>query len=153
MDVMRSTTSHGGRSPLLSSILLACLTSAACNGPAPTTGASTSASQPSISDGSNSNFSDNTVAAVDTVISLAWQPNSDNIGGYIVYYGPTPALATTAATNLSVTSRTFDAQAPVASFNAGRDLQLKRGDNVCFRLRAYNGAVMSSWSDAVCSVI
>lgn len=93
-------------------------------------------------------------AATDTVVALTWQPNTDPIAGYIVYYGPTAAAATTLAVQLSLAGDPFSGQAPNVSFNAGRDLGLNYGDSVCFRLRAYNTAnVLSGWSDAACGTI
>lgn len=92
------------------------------------------------------------IAATDTTVTLSWQPNSDPIAGYIVYYGPTADGATTLATQLSLSS--IDPQAPSVSFNAGTDLGLNYGDGICFRLRAYNSAnVMSDWSGAACGTI
>lgn len=94
------------------------------------------------------------VAATDTTVALTWQPNSDPIAGYVVYYGPTPEAATTLATQLSLSSNGMNPQAPSVSFNAGTDLGLNYGDSVCFRLRAYNSAnVMSDWSGAACGTI
>lgn len=94
------------------------------------------------------------VAATDTVVALTWQPNPDPIAGYIVYYGPAPDTTETLAVQLSLANNPFNGQAPHISFNAGRDLGLNYGDNVCFRLRAYNAAnALSGWSAAACGTI
>ena len=94
-----------------------------------------------------------TGAATDTTISLSWQPNTDPIKGYLVYYGPTEQAVATLAVQMSLASNTFDIQTPGITFNAGRDLGLQHGDSVCFRLRAYNDAGMSDWSPAACGSI
>jgi hypothetical protein len=147
-------------SPRLPFLILLCLASVACtSGTATPSGSTFSSSPPSSPLKTNDGTiglpptSDGVIAG-DTVIQLAWQANSDSVAGYVVYYGPTPDSATTTASNLSLTSPSFDAAAPAVSFNAGNDLSLKHGDSVCFRLRAYNAAaVLSAWSNAACSVI
>lgn len=94
------------------------------------------------------------VPATDTIVSLTWQPNTDPVAGYIVYYGPTAEAATTLAVQLALQADPFDGGPPSVAFNAGRDLSLNHGDTVCFRLRAYNAAnVLSDWSAAACGTI
>lgn len=146
------TSSACSRCLLYLPIALLLLAGVACSGGSTNANGSSSGSSSGPSD--TLLTPDSAKVARDTVISLAWQANRDTVAGYVVYYGPTPDLATTAVSNLSVTSSGFDANAPAVSYNAGSDLRLKHGDNVCFRLRAYDGAAsMSAWSDAACSVI
>lgn len=91
-------------------------------------------------------------AATDTIVRLQWNPSTESISGYIVYYGSTPEDATNLAVQLA--QGEFDAQAPSVSFNAGRDLGLNHGESVCFRLRAYGaGDIVSDPSDAACSTV
>ncbi len=136
--------------PCLVLATLACVFFSGCGG-SPT---AASSSSPDTSSSAGSTPASETSAATDTVISLAWSANADSVAGYIVYYGPTVAAATVATADLSTSAQSFDPQAPAVSFNAGRDLALKHGDTVCFRLRAYNGAnALSDWSAAACSVI
>lgn len=109
-------------------------------------------SDPAPSDPAEPPPSSGPAPATDTVVSLTWQPNTDAIAGYIVYYGPTPEAATTLAVQLALAS--FNGAPPNVRFNAGRDLGLAHGDGVCFRLRAYNDAnVLSAWSAAACGTI
>lgn len=91
----------------------------------------------------------------ESLLQLAWQPNSDGVvAGYRVYYGPTGDEATTQASDLSLAAANFNAQAPAVVYNAQRDLGLVAGQNVCFRLRAYNGqGALSAWSTPVCASI
>ncbi len=117
--------------------------------------------------GSNNSGTSSTSASVDaqaplppvgpgeSLLQLAWQPNSDGVvAGYRVYYGPTGEQATTQASDLSLTAANFNAQAPAVIYNAQRDLGLIAGQNVCFRLRAYNGqGTLSAWSTPVCASI
>ena len=87
------------------------------------------------------------------IITLDWNPNPGSIVGYIVYFGPTVATATTELSNIPVDTTNFDPQAPSAQFDTWRDLAMRPGDEVCFRVRAYNDEGLSDWSSPVCSVI
>ncbi|MBI3899615.1 MAG: hypothetical protein HY308_15160 [Gammaproteobacteria bacterium] len=89
------------------------------------------------------------------LLQLSWQPNTDVIAGYRVYSGPTVAGATTQESDLTVTGNpNFNSRAPLVTYYAARDLNLKTGDTVCFRLRAYNAAnVLSAYSQATCGTI
>lgn len=88
----------------------------------------------------------------ESLLQLAWQPNDDGVvAGYRVYFGPTGNEATTQASDLALNTMYFDAQAPAIVYNAQRDLGLVAGQNVCFRLRAYNNqGALSAWSAPVC---
>ena len=91
----------------------------------------------------------------ESLLQLAWQPNNDGIvAGYRVYYGPTGDEATTQASDLTLDGASFNAQAPAVVYNAQRDLGLVAGQNVCFRLRAYNSqGALSPWSAPVCGSV
>ena len=91
----------------------------------------------------------------ESLLQLAWQPNNDGVvAGYRVYFGPSGDQATTQATDLALTAANFNAQAPSIVYNAQRDLGLSAGQNVCFRLRAYNQqGTLSAWSAATCATI
>lgn len=88
------------------------------------------------------------------LLQLSWQPNSDPVAGYIVYYGPSGDQATIEASDLALTAAGFDPLAPNVTYNAARDLGLRPGSAVCFRLRAYNSqAAFSPWSTSACTTI
>lgn len=91
----------------------------------------------------------------ESLLQLAWQPNNDGVvAGYRVYYGPTGDEATTQASDLTLDGASFNAQAPAVVYNAQRDLGLVAGQNVCFRLRAYNSqGALSPWSAPVCGSV
>ncbi|BAU48115.1 hypothetical protein SVA_1553 [Sulfurifustis variabilis] len=93
-------------------------------------------------------------SATDVVLQLTWQPNSDPVAGYRVYFGTTPEGATAQLSDLAVANRALNSQAPSVSYNAGNDLGLDPGSQACFRLRAYNSeGVMSDWSQPACATI
>lgn len=127
-------------------IVIGVMTLAACSGTQ--TGSGT--------DGSSSGVSAQTplpaVAPGESLLQLAWQPNNDGVvAGYRVYYGATGDEATNQASDLALNSTNFNPQAPVVFYNAQRDLGLVAGQNVCFRLRAYNNqGTLSPWSAPVC---
>ena len=89
------------------------------------------------------------------VLSLSWDPNpaTDGVAGYIVYRGPSAVNATQQVTDLSVSSGVIDPNAPAVTYNAGLDLGLSLGAQVCFRLKAYNTAGISDYSVAACATI
>jgi hypothetical protein len=89
------------------------------------------------------------------VLLLSWDPNpaTDGVAGYIVYAGSSAVNATQQVTDLSVSSGVIDPNAPAVSFNAGFDLGLNLGAQVCFRLKAYNTAGLSDYSVAACATI
>lgn len=77
------------------------------------------------------------------LLALAWYP-SEEVDGYIVHAGPTPTTATVKVSVVPTASVELDAQT---------DLGLNPGDNVCFRIRAFNASGVSAFSGAVCAVI
>jgi len=86
----------------------------------------------------------------DIQLLLSWDPNPHTVSGYIVYYGPAEDTTLLVASDLSVTANNFDAGAPSVAYRSWSDLALRRGDSVCFRLRAYNAAGQSGLSDSAC---
>lgn len=87
-------------------------------------------------------------------MQLVWAPNTDSVAGYRVYYGATAEQATRQASDLAVTATNFNAQTPNVIYNAQRDLGLAAGNNVCFRLRAYDqSGALSDWSAPACATI
>jgi len=90
----------------------------------------------------------------DVMVQLRWQANTDPIAGYRVYYGPTEDQATVQISDLSPTTSGFDPQSPHVTYHSQRDLGLRPGSAVCFRLRAYNSQqALSPWSTPACGTI
>lgn len=79
--------------------------------------------------------------ATDMVIALTWAPSPDRVDGYVVYSG---------ATVDTISKRIADSLSPGIEFNAGRDLSLSYGQQVCFRVRAYVGGQESAPSEPAC---
>ncbi len=84
---------------------------------------------------------ENPAVSGDETVTLAWNPNTDSVLGYIVYYGPTPDTATNIATETSSTS---------VLLMRNSDLRLNLGDRICFRLKAYDNNLLSGFSGAAC---
>ncbi len=90
-------------------------------------------------------------AAPAALLTLNWDPDPTGATlGYIVYYGATAETANLEVSNIPVGSTGFDPQAPARQFDPYGDLGLLPGDNVCFRLKAYNDNGLSGWSAPVC---
>jgi hypothetical protein len=86
-------------------------------------------------------------------VSLSWSPNPEAVTGYKVFIGPTVDTATTMVSDLLVSSGNFNQLAPSVTYNAWNDLNLNKGEIVCFRLKAYNSAGESGFSSAACGTI
>ncbi len=83
-------------------------------------------------------------------LALSWNPNTDAISGYRVYYGTSAGAVDTLVADLALNSGLFDPLAPTLAFNSATKLGLYAGDTVCFRIAAYNSAGDSPLSSAVC---
>ena len=93
-----------------------------------------------------------TAACPERNLTLAWQPRGGDPTGYIIHYGRTEK-ANKGTVDLSVGSSGFNPDAPSATLRSSTDLGLAAGDNVCFRVRAYNAGAQSSFSSPVCAGI
>ncbi len=78
------------------------------------------------------------------LVTLSWNPIPDNSLIYMVYFGSSPADATTLASET--------AQSRV-ELNVVADLGANAGDTLCFRLRARNDAGISGFSAPVCMAV
>jgi len=87
--------------------------------------------------------------AAGTTITFAWDANpaQDSVIGYEVYYGNTSAGATQLLSTVPATS------SPSVQYDAWNKLKLLNGDNICFRLRAYNNVGFSAFSNAICKIV
>ncbi len=104
----------------------------------------------SLSDRSSSPRS---VEPEDVTLHLAWNPHPDQtVTGYLVYYGPALDATTMVVSDLSVNSG-LNMQAPFAQYKAWADLRLRAGDDICFRIKAYNSDGESELSSGVCARI
>ena len=106
----------------------------------------------------NSNSGDSSSGEVDTgelsgkKVILSWDPSPVSVLGYIVYYGATPETASREATILSVDLGMVDALDPKMLCDLKNDLGILPGEQVCFRVKAYDGSELSDYSESVCTI-
>ncbi|MBK9132748.1 MAG: carbohydrate-binding protein [Gammaproteobacteria bacterium] len=96
---------------------------------------------------------DDQADVTNTTLTLTWSPNSDSIQGYIVYFGPSENAVTTETTNIQAFAGSFDPVNPAIQYDSWYDLGMKPGDNICFKLRAYNADGISDWSMPACTMV
>ena len=89
------------------------------------------------------------------MLTLTWDPNTDEVTGYRVYTQPSPASPMPA----TLTQIAEVLNIPGNKTSTGRmvykvstiDLKWDDTNSLCFRLTAYNIAGMSGYSEAVCT--
>ncbi|MBU1191697.1 MAG: fibronectin type III domain-containing protein [Gammaproteobacteria bacterium] len=77
--------------------------------------------------------------------NLSWNASAGTALGYYVYYGATASTITTFASTVPGTSTTYT--------TSSKNLNLQAGEQVCFRVRAYNTVGVSAFSSAVCRIL
>ena len=122
-------------------------------------GSGGSGSGGSGSGGSGSGGSGNGSAA----LNINWDANSDQVLGYIIYYGTSTSQAVSNANNkvsgtliktASVSDQSFNPAAPALDIDAvNAPISAATGDQVCFSIVAYNSAGSSVASDGTCIII
>jgi len=89
----------------------------------------------------------------DIKLSLSWQPSSiANDIGYLIYFGTSSSNVNSLAYDLS-SSTGLNPSSPSVELSASNDLKLSPGDQVCFRIQAYNDVSVSDLSNTVCGYI
>lgn len=100
------------------------------------------------------NIRANASAPVNDAVTLSWKPNPEIVDGYLIYFGGNADVVDTQATKvITVSTPGFDPRAPAVRYDSWYDFGLLPGDNVCFKVRAYNADGVSEFSPAVCSII
>jgi len=89
----------------------------------------------------------------EAIIALSWQPNTEAISGYRIYYGPDAANVTELATDVTVNSGLIDPTAPQLKYAATSDLNFYPGEQLCFKIQAYKDNQNSALSGAICGTI
>lgn len=82
--------------------------------------------------------------------TLRWETTLNYVTGYIVYFGATPDAS---FTEVLWSEHSGAAASLTASFDPAVDFNLQPGDQGCFRVRSYNDAGLSPFSDPVCVVL
>jgi hypothetical protein len=92
--------------------------------------------------------------AAGMTVTVSWNPNpgSEGVTGYKVFHGSS-AAASNEVSDVSVSTSGFDPSAPSRDFDAWNDLGLYKGNQTCFRVKAYNGAGISDYSQGVCTTL
>jgi hypothetical protein len=88
-----------------------------------------------------------------TKLTVTWTPNPESVDGYIVYFGPSASSVTNETTEITAFAGSFDPASPAIEYDSWYDLGLQLGDNVCFKLRAYNADGLSDWSLPACTTV
>ncbi len=93
--------------------------------------------------------------ANDIDVSLTWDANSasENVNGYNILYRLSTDASNKLLADVPVSQTGFDATNPSVSFNAGADIGLVYGDNVCFSVQAYNYVGTSAATTEACTDI
>jgi hypothetical protein len=87
-------------------------------------------------------------AARAPTVTLKWTAHTQTVAGYEVYYGRTA----NARMRPLFVPRTLNLKAPTVQYNVLRDLGALPGQQVCFRVKAYdNGGAKSEFSTPVCT--
>ncbi len=92
--------------------------------------------------------------AVPKKVTLKWNASKGGAEGYKVYFGTTKE--NTGETRIRVLkdgSKGFNKSAPSITFDPVSDLGVSEGGQVCFSLRAINGAGQSDMSKPVCGIL
>jgi hypothetical protein len=95
-----------------------------------------------------------TTCAIGAAITLAWDgaPAGEVLVGYRVFMGPTEDPATVMLIDdIPLDRPGFVPAMPTVSYDGWADLHLRLNDHVCFRLKAYNAAGESDFSNAACA--
>lgn len=87
-------------------------------------------------------------------LNLSWQPSTGTIQGYKVFFGPSADTATNEITDITnALTANFNPALPSIQYDTWYTLRMLPGDNVCFKVRAYNSDGLSDMSLPVCGVI
>jgi hypothetical protein len=87
-------------------------------------------------------------------IDVAWKPNADNPGGYLVYVGPTATSAKTLVKTLSKGASNWNPASPATQLSAA-DVAPALGSatQVCVAIRAFNAGGVSVPSQVTCAAL
>ena len=101
-------------------------------------------------DGSTEGGSQSSTGGSGATVKFDWEPNSGTVNGYVIYFGFSSGSANTFVKNISTADASFNPVAPSVSLS---NLGVSSGDTVCFKLKAYNDAGFSDFTNTVCKVV
>lgn len=91
--------------------------------------------------------------AAPPILTLSWDPSTGVVSGYRVYAGPAPDEVSQLVRSLVLADGVIDPSTPASSFDTASDLGVQVGDPLCFRVKAYNDAGESEFSEPICTTV
>lgn len=88
-----------------------------------------------------------------TELIFSWDPASESVDGYLIYWGTTALTANTHIQTLSADLGDVDYTFPFATIKSSRERTFEPGEKSCFRARAFNHVGISDFSEAICTVL
>lgn len=89
----------------------------------------------------------------EAVLVLNWQPNTEAVTGYKIYYGPDSNTVMTLASDIKLQSGIISSSTPSIEYLVTTDLGFYPGENICFKIQAYSDNAESPLTDPVCGTI
>jgi hypothetical protein len=85
-------------------------------------------------------------------VTLAWEPSVTQVEGYLIHSGKNSENLTRQLSDLHIASGEIDEYQPTVKYNVN-DLNVSRGETICFAVTAYNHVGESEVSDPVCKTV
>ena len=103
--------------------------------------------------GGDSGTTTTAISNTGTNVTLAWDdpnPPEKQVLGYLVYFGAAPDDTPQLLSTLYIGSADINANAPSVRYNTSTQIGLRPGDRGCFRVKAFNNAAESDFSNPAC---
>jgi hypothetical protein len=103
--------------------------------------------------GGDSGTTTTPISNTGTNVTLAWDdpnPPEKQVLGYLVYFGAAPDDTPQLLSTLYIGSADINANAPSVRYNTSTQIGLRPGDRGCFRVKAFNNAAESDFSNPAC---
>lgn len=85
-------------------------------------------------------------------VTLAWEPPVTQVEGYLIHSGKNSENITRQLSDLHIASGEIDEYQPSVKYKVN-DLNVSRGETICFAVTAYNHVGESEVSDPVCKTV
>ncbi len=87
-------------------------------------------------------------------LTLSWNSSPEDVLGYTIFFGASADNINRQLSNIPADTVDFDPMAPSMSYMRSDILNLlSAGDNACFKIRSYNDAGQSSFSEPICTAL